>query len=303
MDILELVQEGKIKRYFRSRKKLSAPGLICHITQRAAGKEPLFVEDGDYLGMIWLIKEASRKHSFKVYAFCLMPNHLHLLLEIGSESVFKIMQTLFSSYARKFNKKYERKGHLFAGPYRQSVCTDPSYLLAASLYIHLNPVRAGLSEDPYNYRWSSCRLYGRKARREAFVDPKLVLSVLSPDMAEAHDRYRILLQSGAQAELKPAGEEPKAVELLLAFLGKKVPLLWSWLRPVQREGVAHSNFQEKGQDWEACLEQWKARGLTKRVGKEALMHAVEQLLARGYRRSEIAGMLGVSRKTLYNRLR
>jgi len=75
MDPAELIRQGKIKRYFRATKKLNVSGLVFHITQRAAGKEPLFVEDKDYLFMLGLLKEIVGKYSLAMYAFCLMPNH------------------------------------------------------------------------------------------------------------------------------------------------------------------------------------------------------------------------------------
>ena len=133
--------------------------MVSHITQRAAGKEPLFLENWDYLFMLGLLKEIANNYALRIYAFCLMQNHIHLLLSPEEENLYDAMRDLFSRYAMKFNRKYERKGHLFAGPYRQAVCLDESYLLAASLYIHLNPVRAGVVLEPQSYRWSSCRLY------------------------------------------------------------------------------------------------------------------------------------------------
>lgn len=74
MDPIDLIREGKVKRYFRATKKLSAPGIISHITQRAAGKEPLFLEESDYLFMLGRLKEISMNYSLEIYAFCLMPN-------------------------------------------------------------------------------------------------------------------------------------------------------------------------------------------------------------------------------------
>ena len=93
----------------------------------------------------------------------------------------------------RFNKKYERKGHLFGGPYRQAVCLDDSYLLAASLYIHLNPVRAGLVAEPLRYRWSSCRLYCDVDAPKSFVDPTFILALLPEPDVEGKRRYRLLL--------------------------------------------------------------------------------------------------------------
>ena len=110
MDSLNLLTSGKIKRYFRATKKLSTPGIISHITQRAAGKEPLFLEDSDYLVMLKLFKEVALNCALEIYAFCLMPNHVHFLLSPKESNLFDAMRDLFSRYAMHFNRKYERKG-------------------------------------------------------------------------------------------------------------------------------------------------------------------------------------------------
>jgi putative transposase len=83
--------------------------------------------------MIWLMKEISFNHGIYFHAFCLMQNHVHLLLSATEPNLYDAMRNLFSRYAMKFNSKYERKGHLFGSPYRQAVCLDDGYLLAASL--------------------------------------------------------------------------------------------------------------------------------------------------------------------------
>ena len=75
--IIEKIEEGKVKRFFRSRNKLSYPGAAYHVTQRATGKDDLFIEDSDYLYMLHLIKEKSRQFDLNVFSFALMPNHLH----------------------------------------------------------------------------------------------------------------------------------------------------------------------------------------------------------------------------------
>ncbi|MDZ7696567.1 MAG: transposase [Deltaproteobacteria bacterium] len=144
----ELIRQGKIKRIFRAKQKLTVPDIVSHITQRAAGKEPLFLEEADYLFMLANMKDITQKRSLEMFAFCLMPNHIHLLVSPREGELNEAMRDLFSRYAMMFNRKYERKGHLFGGPYRQAVCLDDAYLLVASLYIHMNPVRAGLVEDP-----------------------------------------------------------------------------------------------------------------------------------------------------------
>ena len=140
------MSEGKLKRFFRATRKLNAPGLISHLTQRSAGREPMFVEDDDYLYMMGLMKDIADSYCLNIYAVCLMPNHMHILMSPDEQNLYDAMRDLFSRYVARFNFKYERKGHLVGGPYRQAVCFDDTYLLAASLYIHINPVKAGLAE-------------------------------------------------------------------------------------------------------------------------------------------------------------
>jgi putative transposase len=74
MDPLDLISQGKVKRFFRATRKLTQPGVISHITQRAAGKEPVFLEDDDYLLMLGLLKKGSEKHGMRIFGFCLMQN-------------------------------------------------------------------------------------------------------------------------------------------------------------------------------------------------------------------------------------
>jgi len=188
LDPINIIAKGKIKRFFRAKRKLIYPHIVSHITQRAAGKEPSFLEDDDYLHMLGLLKEISEKQSLTVLSFCLMPNHVHLLLKTGEKNLDQAMRNLFSRYATWFNRKYERKGHLFGGPYRQAVCFDDAYLLAVSIYIHLNPVRARLEEDPAKYRWSSVKLYCRNDASAAFVKPDFILKLLSDDISESKQR-------------------------------------------------------------------------------------------------------------------
>ncbi len=301
MDPLELIQQGKVKRYFRASRKLNAPGVVFHITQRAAGKEPLFLENSDYLTMVWMLKELAMSHFVDFYAFCLMPNHVHLLCSFKTPNLYDAMRDLFARYAMRFNQKYERKGHLFAGPYRQALCLEEAYVVAASLYIHLNPVKAGLAHSPGLYRWSSCRLYERRPRQESFVVPDFVLGLLSPSLQQSRERYQALLTQGMGIEMRAAGEDKKAVENFLSCIASKVPALWSWLR--ERSGDQEGAFTTVGERelWEDRIASMKREGLSRKPEtRTAWRHAIEQLIARGYKREEIAEKLGISRKTVYN---
>ena len=102
-----------------------------------------------------------------------MPNHVHFLLRQNEANLHEAMRDLFSRYARRHNKKYERKGHLFGGRYRQAVCLDESYFLAVSLYIHLNPVRAGLVVQPRIIDGPHVDSSLNPLTHQSFVSPKI----------------------------------------------------------------------------------------------------------------------------------
>jgi putative transposase len=304
MDPVELIRQGKVKRYFRATRKLNTPNLVSHITQRAAGKEPLFLENADYLFMLGLIKEISHQHSLKMYAFCLMPNHVHLLFSPKEDNLYDAMRDLFSRYAMKFNRKYERKGHLFAGPYRQSVCMDDGYLLAASLYIHLNPVKAGLAKTSQNYRWSSCGLYYRDDAPKSFVDPGFVLGLLTGSDLESKKEYRLLLTKGRKVEMDKVFEQKDAIGGFQSKLAAMFPSLFRYVdkksRIAKTLGIELLGIDEL----ENLIESMKKGDFhNKPESRNAKKYLIEQLIARGYKRAEIAERLRVSRKTIYNILK
>jgi putative transposase len=304
MDPIDLIRKGKLKRFFRATRKLNAPHLVSHITQRAAGKEPLFLENDDYLFMLGLLKDVSNQFSLEMYAFCLMPNHVHLLFSPREDNLYDAMRILFSRYAMKFNRKYERKGHLFAGPYRQSVCMDDGYLLAASLYIHLNPVKAGLAKNPQDYRWSSCRLYYNYDAQESFLAPDFVLGLLSGPIVEGKKKYRDLLTKGTKIEMERIFEHKDAIG---NFQKKIIELFPTIFRHVANKkhiaettGIDLIPMNELDNKVESVK---RSKYDLRPESRNALRYLIEQLIARGYKRDEISERLGLSRKTIYNILR
>ena len=304
MDPLDLITQNKIKRYFRATRKLNAPNIVSHITQRAAGREPLFLEETDYLIMLSLMKEISKNYELNIFAFCLMPNHTHFLLNQAQENLYDAMRDLFSRYAMKFNRKYERKGHLFGGPYRQAICMDDSYLLAASLYIHLNPVRAGLVTEPLTYRWSSCRLYYEDDSPNAFIDPLFILNLLSENTFESKERYRRLLNKGGELETDHVLEQEDSIE---RFQSKLATIFPSLFNRVKKKGLLSGllgidllSFEELEKQIEAVK---KDHFSSKPDSRKAKKYLIEQLIARGFKRKEIAQRLEISTKTVYNILK
>ena len=293
------IYSRNIQRVFRARFKVNEPGYISHITQRAAGKEPLFLDERDYLTMLGLLKESAERFELCYYALCLMPNHVHLLLKPQERNLAEAMRSVFSRYATRFNRRYERRGHLFGGPYRQSVCLDNTYLLTASVYIHLNPMRAGLVEDASSYRWSSARLYCRDNPEDSFVDPRKVLQLVHDDESTARKQYRQILKRSQGEEPDNALEQEGAIESFCLRLAEIFPRLFGRLDKRREKERDHSSLLELT-ELERKLQDVASTRARSEENKQAKKYIAEQLLARGFKKTEIASKMGISRKAVYN---
>ena len=136
------------------RPRVFAPGLLYHVIARGNQRRKTFLSDDDYRAYLERLENYRAKFRVRIYAYCLMPNHVHLLLETGSAPLGKFMQGLQQSYTQYFNRSYRKVGHLFQGRYKAIICDKDKYLLALVRYIHLNPVRAGLAKRPEGYLYS-----------------------------------------------------------------------------------------------------------------------------------------------------
>lgn len=297
MDILALAEEGKIRRIFRARNKICYPQACCHITQRAPGRELLFVEESDYLYMLHLLKVKAKKFDFTIYAFTFMPNHLHILIRLNQPNLSQAMKNICEIYARVFNKKYNRKGHVFCGSFRQALCFDDNYLLASSLYIHLNAARAGLVARPGDYRWSSCALYTENIRKDTFIEYSFILKILNENLDEARKIYQEFLEKSLSIETQQLWDSPDAVEKfrvkLFASLGSIIKTYTNIT--YNKLAIFDNNFLDK--KIRDIKENKYSRDLS---NMETRRYLVSQLRSAGYKMDEIAAQLGLSRKTIYN---
>ncbi len=288
-DVIDLIDQGKIKRYFRARNKCCFDGAVSHITQHSSGTEPLFLEDSDYLYMLHLMKEVLCKFKCKVLSFSLMPNHIHLLLKFLETNMPNAMKELLQKYAEYFNRKYQRKGHVFSGAYRSALCCDDGYLLAASLYIHINPVKKGLVKNPADYRWSSCALFLNEVEKETFIDYKFILAVLDNHIYQARIQYKDLLGKVDIDRVNNVLEDPGALETMIQML-KEINNEWC---------VKHNIPCDKSIDEQ--IAQLKGKGkLMDPQEIKARAFLIEQLKSRGFNITEIAEKLGLTRQTIYN---
>lgn len=159
-------------------RKKSTTG-IYHVMVRGINKEPIFREEKDrsrYLEVLAKVKESA---PFLIHAYCLMDNHVHLLLQELEEPIGDTMKRIGSSYVYWFNRKYERVGHLFQGRFRSEAVEDDSYFLTVLRYIHQNPVKAKITRHCCEYPWSSYAVYAGAAQRgSVLVDTAFSLGVM-----------------------------------------------------------------------------------------------------------------------------
>lgn len=170
--------------------RLFAPGVLYHVIVRGNQRQKTFLGSVDYQTYLEKLTQYRRKYDVTIYAYCLMPNHVHLLLECGKTPLGKFMQGLQQSYTQSFNRKYNKVGHLFQGRYKAILCQKDAYLLELIRYIHLNPVRSKLARTPQDYRYSGDPAY-RSGKATAIVDPRAVLKMLG-----GRSGYKKFIQEG-----------------------------------------------------------------------------------------------------------
>jgi REP element-mobilizing transposase RayT len=135
-----------------------------------------------------IIIRAKQKENIQIYAYCMMPNHLHLFLkEIETGTVSLFMKRILSHYAGWYNFKYERVGHLFANRYKSIPVEDDSYLITLSKYIHQNPVKSGMAEHPEDYPFSSYSDYVEN--NSELTDVDFLLDVFDEDRKTAISKF------------------------------------------------------------------------------------------------------------------
>lgn len=174
----------------RQSRKLSK-SKTYHVMIRGNERKPIFIDEEDRFRFIQTLCEKNKKGQYFVYAYCLMDNHVHLLVNEGNDEISRIMKRINVSYAYYFNKKYGRIGHLFQDRFKSESIEDDYYLLAAVRYVHNNPVKAGIASHPSKYKWSSYGLYINNAEtKESFpVNIDFILSMFSNEKNKAMELF------------------------------------------------------------------------------------------------------------------
>ncbi|KXG75625.1 REP-associated tyrosine transposase [Thermotalea metallivorans] len=168
----------------RYRRLVSKAG-IYHVMMRGNEKKNIFHDHEDRHKFICILSDKKKISEYELYAYCLMNNHVHLLIKESKEPLAQCMKRINTSYAYYFNRKYQRVGHVFQDRFKSEPIEDENYLLAAIQYIHNNPVQAQLVNNCRDYPWSSYNSYINEASKSDAVDREFILSLFSQNPRQA----------------------------------------------------------------------------------------------------------------------
>jgi len=233
-----------------SRKpRIDFPGALYHVIARGNQKQDIFLSESDYKTYIDFLSEYKTRFQFRLYAYALMRNHVHLLIEVGTTPLSRVMQSLQFRYSRYFNWKYKKVGHLFQGRYKAILCDKDSYLLELIRYIHLNPVRSELAKDPAQYPWTSHSIYLGQGSN-GLVEEELALSQFGKDRSHALKSYEDFILDGLKLGHREEFYEVKDQRILgrdefverVGSSKREGPLLYD----VPKEDIAEAIGRELG---------------------------------------------------------
>lgn len=215
--------------------RLHVDGAIYHVMLRGNAGQPIFADDADRQRWEALLAEGVPRHGHRVLAYCWMGNHVHLCLRVAATPLSRIMQQLAFRYARAFNRRHGRIGHVFQGRFRALLVGDDAYRLGLLRYIHRNPLAAGLERDPRRYRWSSHGALSGVRRAPDWLEAGETLALFARDPALAGRRLHAFVMEGGGANDGGMGDPGLWAEIEAALASPSVEALGSLPRAGRRD--------------------------------------------------------------------
>lgn len=194
--------------------RIEYSGAFYHITSRGNEQKAVYRNQRDREKFLSYLESATARYGAVIHAYCLMDNHYHLLLETPSGNLSRIMHHINGAYTAYFNTRHERAGHLFQGRYKAILIDADEYAKELSRYIHLNPVRAGIVDNPEEYKWSSCQYYTVNRKSPEWLERELILGYFG-EPPTASNEYRDFIRSAMDCEQ----ENPMAILSHSVILG------------------------------------------------------------------------------------
>jgi putative transposase len=178
-----------------------ADGLIYHVINRGNNRQTVFGSEGDFVAFLKAITDLKKRKPFDLYGYCLLGNHIHLLIRPWEDSISRIVQSLLVSHTQRYHRFHRSSGHVWQGRFKSPVIQDDDHLLTVLRYIEANPLRAKLVEHAGDYRWSSFGCHGQGQSND-LLDPVSPLEALAAYPATRQRRWSAYVhQLPEEAEL------------------------------------------------------------------------------------------------------
>jgi len=225
---------------------------IYHVVLRGINRQDIFNDEDDLQRFVETLEQKKSEDQFEVYGYCLMSNHVHLLIREKNDKISRIMSRIGTSYAWWYNRKYDRSGHVFQGRYGSECVEDDTYLLTVIRYIHNNPVKAKIVSKAEDYRWSSIhRYYEDREYPVGLTDPEFILGMIHEKRAEAIRGFREYMKQenednclDDQIKLRKTDEEVK-VEIEAMMNGEPISKLLG-LKKAERQEILQKIKKSEG---------------------------------------------------------
>ncbi len=170
--------------------RLEYPGALYHVTARGVQQADIFFDDDDRRALLKLLARALTEGEAHAFAYCLMSNHYHFVLQTRLSNLSTLMQRVNSAFSQSVNRRHGRCGHLLEGRFKAVLVDRDNYLLEVCRYVDLNPVRAGLVAAPSQWRWSSYTAHTGGAPAPAWLATSEVHDILTGQSAETDSQVR-----------------------------------------------------------------------------------------------------------------
>ena len=229
--------------------RLEFPGAVYHLTARGDRREDIFLDDVDRLTFLDLLAKEVRQQHWRLYAYCLMSNHYHLLIETPEGKLVDGMRRLNGVYTQAFNRRHGRVGHVLQGRYKSILVDKDAYLLELVRYIVLNPVRAGMAQRVEDWPWSSYAITADKREAPDWLDAEWIVKQFGADPIAARSAYRRFVRAGVD------GASPWEALRGQVYLGegKFLARMEKLAAEQDKQGIPGSHRQPARPDAEAVL--------------------------------------------------
>jgi REP element-mobilizing transposase RayT len=204
--------------------RIEYPGAFYHVIHRGNAGERIFRSKRDREKFLENVSRAVERFRIKVHTYCLMSSHYHFLVETPEANLSRAIQWINVSYAAYFNRKRNRKGHLFQGRFKSILIDADEYLRHLSRYIHLNPLRANMVEQLLSYPWSSYPAFAGKAKAPDWLDVDWLLSLFGKSRKRACTAYRRFVEG-----VDPSKVEDPEKDVVAGFILGSLPFV-NWVK-------------------------------------------------------------------------